>query len=91
MNRPCIQRTVFQNYGSGDESYGYRMYDNHGQTYCNVMDKNDLALPDREFLLKAKKTFDEVADGLFDFALGNGIYVDDIWYDFAYLERMVGN
>jgi hypothetical protein len=84
MNRPCIQRTVFKNYGSNDESYGYRIYDDHGQSYCNIMEEKDLKLSDPDFLRKAHETFDDVADSIFDFALERGIYIDDNWYEFGF-------
>ena len=82
MNRPCIQRTIFVDAHNGDKSFGYRIYDDHGQDYCNTLDENDLKLPDQDFLHKAKENFSEVADSIFDYALEHGIYVDDEWYHF---------
>lgn len=80
-NRACIQRTIFVNHGSNEKTYGFRIYDDCGQDYCNSMLENDLNLPEKEFLQKAKLHFSEVANSIFDFALGTGgIYIDDNWY-----------
>ena len=82
MNRPCIQRTVFENYGIGDKSFGFRFYDDHEQTYNNTMQEADLKLLDEDFLRRAQQHFDKVALDLFDFCLEHGLYVDDNWYHF---------
>jgi len=80
MNQPCIQRTIFVNAHCGDKSFGYRIYDDYGQDYCNILDEKDLKLSDQDFLDKAKESFSEVANSIFDYALEHGIYVDDKWY-----------
>jgi hypothetical protein len=79
-NRASIQRTVFVNHHDNSKSFGYRMYDDEGQTYCNTLEEADLDLPDPQFLEKAAENFDEVADTIFEFAIGNGIFIDEEWY-----------
>lgn len=82
MNKPCIQRTIFVDHPSGEKSYGYRMYDDEGQTYNNVMGKDIFDMSPQEFLDKARESFDDMANSIFDFALEHGLYVDDCWYHF---------
>lgn len=82
MNRACLQRTVFVEYKNKEKSFGYRIYDDYSQDYCNTMTEDDLKLSDQEFLDKCKKSFSEVSDLLFESALEHGIYIDDDWYTF---------
>lgn len=82
MNRPCVQRTVFQDFGKEEKTYGFRIYDDHGQSYGNMMKEEDLKLSDQEFLELAVDLFDDAGTAIFDFALERGIYVDDHWYQF---------
>lgn len=81
-NRATIQRTVFVDFQTDEKSFGYRIYDDHGQSYCNVMEEADLKLGAEDFLRKAQDTFDETANSIFDSALDNGIYIDSDWYRF---------
>jgi hypothetical protein len=82
MNRACIQRTEFRSYGYLDATYGYRIWDDHGQDYNNCMEEDDLKLSDEEFLRKASETFSEAADMIFEYAMEHGIHVDGRWYQF---------
>ena len=81
-NRVTLQPTEFSDLPavSFGVSFGFRMYDDHGQSYCNTMDKSDMELPALEFIEKAKMHFDEQADAMFDFALDQGgLYVGKDW------------
>ena len=82
MNIPTLVRTIFTNACKGDYSFGYRFYDDHGQTYCNTLERHDLDLSDQEFLDKIKDQFDDVANSMFDFALDHGIEIDGNFYRF---------
>ena len=82
MNRPCIQRTTFIDHPSGDKSYGYRFYDDHGQTYCNTLAENIFEMTPGDFLRHVENEFDNVAESIFDYALEHGIYVDDEYFTF---------
>ena len=82
MNRACIQRTVFIDHPTGEKSFGYRMYDDHGQTYCNTLSEAIMQMSPQAFLDSAQPTFDDVATAIYDHALERGLYVDDSWYHF---------
>jgi hypothetical protein len=81
-NKVTIQRTLFTNLPSGEKTFGYRMYDDHGQTYCNTLAGEDMNLTDEEFLAKIVDGFDNVANAMFDFALERGIFIGDNHYTF---------
>ena len=82
MNRAIIQRTTFTNHPNNEKTFGYCIYDDYGQSYNNVMDEQDMTLSPPSFLAKAKETFDDVADSIFDGAVEHGgIYIDDDWYE----------
>lgn len=83
-NNVYIQRTEFTNVATIREepSYGYRIYDDYDQTYCNTMAGADMQLEPSEFLAIAIHTFDERATSMFDFACHDkgAIYIDDERY-----------
>lgn len=82
-NRASIQRTVFNDYGSQNKSYGYLFWDDYGHAYGDVMEEADLKLPDEDFLRTASKNFDSATMELLDAALDNGgISIDGHWYKF---------
>ena len=68
-NRACIQRTIFINANSGEKSFGFRIYGDYGQSYCNGMTEAETKLPDQRFLDKAKEYFDDVASSIYDLSL----------------------
>ena len=82
MNVPTLIRTIFTDATTCEHSFGYRFYDDHGQTYCNTLERADLNLPDQEFLDKIKDQFDDVANSIFDFALEHTISIDGRFYRF---------
>lgn len=71
-NCVCIQRTVFKNYPSGNETYGYRMYDEYAKEYSNNLTKEQMDLPPEEFLREVKQWFSQVENEMFDYALERG-------------------
>jgi len=90
-NRATIQRTIFVNHPSGDKTYGYRMYDSYEQMYYNSLSEDDLDMniSPSAFLDKAKETFDDTADSIFDDAIiHGGIYIDDNWYKLTKLGKL---
>lgn len=80
MNRVTLQPTIFENHPSGSKTYGYRMYDNDGQTYCNMWE----SIPDDDFesLKLAIEDGDYVAQDMFGYIIehGCGLYIGDEWY-----------
>lgn len=71
-NLVCIKRTVFKNYSDGNETYGYRMYDEYNKEYSNTMERVDMDLPPEEFLRKMQVWFNETEGEMFDDALEKG-------------------
>jgi len=51
-NKIEIQRTIFQNVGSEEKTYGYRAYDDYGCDYCNTMDEADMKMDPLDFFHK---------------------------------------
>ncbi len=92
-NQVSIIRTVFRDFATGDETFGFRVYDDHGQDYCNLLQKDDLEREDKEFLQRVKANRSEVIDSLIDFVFENekGVFVDDTFYQFAEFKEMWGN
>ena len=81
-NRITIQRTVFKNFNTENETYGYRIYDDYGQSYSNIMDLDELKLNDNDFIHAAHDMFDDISNAMFEFALEQGhITIDDTYYN----------
>ena len=76
MNIVTLQKTIFKNHPDGEEAYGYRMYDDYGQTYCNTLDKKNLDLPPIEFFDGIEEELDEVAQSMMDSAIENETKID---------------
>lgn len=81
MNRATIRRTVFQNFPAGEKTYGFRIYDDYGQEYCNMLEKETMELPDKDFFEIVKSNAGD--NSIIDIAIENGgIFIDDDWYRF---------
>ena len=81
-NRVSLDATKFVN-KNGDESYGYRMYDDYDQTYYNCAESNIMEMDDLELLEYAGKRADERAGEMISFCMEEekGMYINDTWYD----------
>ena len=81
-NRVTIQRTVFKNYGKTEETFGFRMYDDYGQSYSNCIPEEQLKLPDEDFFnLVCDEYSDENSSVMIDWVLEHGCYIDSTWYE----------
>ena len=83
-NRACIQRCEFVDFPARDVSYGFRAYDDYGQTYVNTATAEVLAMEHLEFLAwVAKNVNDEFVVGMLDSVKESerGLYIDDIWWE----------
>ena len=104
MNRVTLQRTRFTNLhleqlpdGANcladipekDETLGLRMYDDFSQTYCNNIESRELMLPDEDFLKFVYEAADDLATDMFDFAMDNGMYIDDNWYEAEWVNKVL--
>ena len=88
-NRATIQRTVFQNYGDIQETYGYRAYDDYGQAYGNCFEKADLDASDEDFIRQVNAQSDETVGAILCHCLEfeQGIYIDGDWKEFDWLKK----
>jgi hypothetical protein len=88
MNRITLQPTIFENHPQGDKTYGYRIYDNHGQTYCNTWE----SIPDDdvEILSMIMEDGDDIAQDILSFMheQGSGLYIGDEWYDWDEIKHL---
>jgi hypothetical protein len=89
MNKPTVQRTVFTNHHNNSKSYGFRVYDDYGQTYCNILEESGLKKSDEEFLVLVSEMADDVADAMLDFAMDHGITIDDVFYDAEWVRSVL--
>jgi len=79
-----IKRCEFTDYGTLNYSYGFRAYDDNGQTYSNLMEKVELKEDDESFLrLIIAQYADDTFTDMFDWALHNSgfIVIDDVEYN----------
>ena len=81
-NKVHIQPTVFENYLSGEKSYGYRAYDDEGMEYCNHWDKKDLDASPLDILEHVSKEASPCVSDMLAFVLEfeHGIFIGDSWY-----------
>ena len=84
-NNATLQRTIFQNVGSDEKTFGYRIYDDYGQDYCNTMDEADMSLPPLVFFAKVRdtvavgETFEQIISNLEENE--KGITIDGQYFD----------
>lgn len=86
-NRATLQRTEFKNLPQGDTTFGWRIYDDYGQTYSNILSKEDVEKSDEELLQQVSSFGDEVSSVIIDFALEHGIYIGNQWYDADWVQK----
>ena len=100
-NRVHVQRTrftnlVLQKLPSGElcleddrESFGFRIYDDFDQAYCNTLNAKDLVCSDATFLKLIEESADDNMRDMISFALDHGIYIDDEWYDAEWVNKVL--
>ena len=81
MNQITIQPTVFENRPQGSKTYGYRMYDDYGQTYNNTWES--IPDDDLEILRQVIDDGDDIAQNMIGFMIehGHGLSIGDERYD----------
>ena len=86
-NRVTLQRTIFTNWNTQDQTYGYRAYDDQGQTYGNCFSLLQMNLPDDQFFRLVYSQCDEMVaamvDSCYENALGIEIDGDDKSYEWV--------
>jgi len=90
MNRVTIQPTIFENHPQGDKTYGYRIYDDYGQTYYNSWES--MLTDDMEILQNVMDYGDDIAQDILSFLFenGKGLYIGDTWYNFEEIQHLWG-
>jgi len=89
-NRVTLQSTTFQNHPSKEETHGYRMYDDYGQSYNNLLDKKQMEdMSDADLLHEAANSGDDVMDAMIEHAIENGMFINDEWYDGEEVQSML--
>lgn len=88
MNKVTIQPTIFENHPQGTKTFGYRIYDDYGQTYLNTWES--IPKDDMDILQKVMDEADETADAMFSFILEHehGIYINDNWWDWDEIKHI---
>jgi hypothetical protein len=89
MNRVTIEPTKFVNIRNGEESHGYRMYDNYGSHYDNTLE----SIPDDDLeLLKivAENDNDVVCDMLNHLVeTENGLEIGGQYYSYEEIKHII--
>ena len=86
MNRVFLQATKFTDVPQGTETLGWRMSDDHLQSYGNTWD----SIPDNDLDLLAKVIDDKNADDLLDFCFvtKQGIEINGTYYEFDKIKHL---
>lgn len=73
-NRVTLEPTEFRNIGSGESTWGYRLYDDYSAIYNNFMTKEEARNIDGMKAWELIKESDATAEGagLYDVVLNNG-------------------
>ena len=87
-NYVTIQPTVFRDYGTEEESFGVRVFDNYGQTYDNTWE--NIPDDDLEILQKVIDNGNEVIVSIIDFLIENGvgIYIGKEYYEWKDIKHL---
>jgi hypothetical protein len=86
-----VKRTKFTNLDGSAETYGYRIYDNYGASYCNLFFKEDeLPKDDFELIKYIQEYNDEVVDAMLQYIEDDqeGISIDDEFYEWKDIKHL---
>lgn len=88
MNCITLQATKFVNLPQGDETIGWRMYDNHGQTYDNTLES--LVTEDLELLKIALESTDQQVLDMLSMMqeISKGIEINGNFYDWDQVKHL---
>lgn len=91
MNRVTIEPTKFHNQRSGEITFGFRMYDDEGQSYDNTWES--IPDDDLEVLDKVMQSDDFQVIGMLDFLLehGLGLNIGNIFYAWDNIKHLWGS
>ncbi len=92
MNRVYIEPTKFTDLRCGEESFGWRAFDDYSQAYDNTWSKADMPDDDVVFLQRVMETSDDEALwAMLDFCGDNrrGVHVGDTFIDWHELSPLL--
>lgn len=89
MNRVSLIRTKFTDLRSGDENYGYRIYDDYAQEYSMFPDNTKPKEDDGEFLKDVSNGCPSGVTEMIDWAMEHGMYIDDVWYGAEEIQNLL--
>ena len=95
MNRVTIEPTKFTDLRSGEETFGWRAFDDYSQAYDNTWSEKDVPKDDLDFLTRVLEVSDdETLWGMLEFCEENeqGIHVGSSfieWQEFSPLLKSV--
>jgi hypothetical protein len=88
MNKVTIQPTIFENHPQGTKTFGYRMYDDYGQTYLNTWE----SIPDDDIdiLTMIIDSEDEIEVAMINHLLDRcqGLFIGDEWYEWDQIKHL---
>lgn len=81
-NKTSLVRTKFTDLATGEETFGFRIYCDYSNGYCNIF-KNKPDDDDLDFLAMAVEMANGETKNIFEnLKNGFGINIDGIWYDY---------
>jgi len=78
-NTITLVTTKFTNVVDGNETHGYRIYDNYGSTYNNCAD--NAIIDDMSLLSYVYENGCESSHTMLDFAVDDGIHINGTYYE----------
>ena len=88
-NRVEIQRTTFVDEPNGEQTHGYRIYDEYESHYNNFMTPEFFTLPIGDVLeiVKEDGNSSELISCIREFE--TGVSLDGVWYDYAEIKEFL--
>lgn len=90
MNRICIEPTKFTDVRTGNETFGYRAWDDFAQTYNNCLD----SIPDDDLMFLAAilgQGADDTLNAMLDYCAENqhSLQIGKEWYTWKQIQPIV--
>lgn len=89
MNIVCLVRTKFTDLRTGNESFGYRIFDNYDADYGMFTDNHEPADCDKEFLCDISNGASEGVGEMIEWAIEHGIDIDGKFYGAKEVQEML--
>lgn len=87
-----IQRTRFEDLQKGEfigTNYGFRIYDDNKQTYCNTLSQADMMIPESSFLKLVLASFPEIVNSFFVMVRECPIEIDGKVFGFEEIKEIL--